>query len=48
MMAHHAPPNFAAYLQTRRYMHTRKIHQQLQIDLVKYIWACFRDNNDEI
>jgi len=39
-ISHGAPPNFSTYLQTRRYMHTRGIHQQLQVDLVKYIWAC--------
>ena len=30
-------PDFAAYLQTRCYMHTRGVHQQFQTDLVKNI-----------
>ncbi|KAG5098333.1 hypothetical protein JHK82_048187 [Glycine max] len=32
------PPNFATYLQTRRIMHSRGIHQQLQANLVEHIW----------
>ncbi|KAG5001364.1 hypothetical protein JHK82_022527 [Glycine max] len=33
-----APPDFTTYLQTRRVMYTRKIHQQFQTDLVEHIW----------
>ena len=31
--------NFSIYLQTRHYMHTREIHQQLQINFVEHIWT---------
>ncbi|KAL5187487.1 hypothetical protein HKD37_05G013152 [Glycine soja] len=40
--------DFVAYLQTRHYMHTRGVHQQLQPDLVEHIWKHFDHNNDEI
>jgi len=43
-----APPDFATYLQTRRVMHTRGIHQQLQLDLMEHIWECYSHNNNEI
>jgi len=29
--------NFATYLQTKHYMHTRRVHHQLQTDLVEHI-----------
>ena len=43
-----ALPDFAIYLQTRRYMHIREVYQQLQTDLVKHIWKRFGHNNNEI
>ncbi|KAG5097941.1 hypothetical protein JHK82_047795 [Glycine max] len=42
------PPDFATYLQRRRVMHTRGIHQQLQVDLMEHIWKCYSHNNNEI
>ena len=47
-VSHGAHSNFVAYLQTRRYMHTRGVHQQLPANLVDHIWEYFNQNNDEI
>ena len=40
--------DFIAFLQIIHYMHIRRNYQQLQADLVKYIWEHFNHNNDEI
>ena len=37
-VSHGIPTNFVIYLQRRRVIHTRRIHQQLQVDLVEHIW----------
>ena len=40
--------DFSTYLHTRRIILTRRIHQQLQADLVKHIWEHYTHNNNEI
>ena len=40
--------DFTIYLQTRFVMHTRRIHQQLQVDFMEHIWERHSHNNNEI
>ncbi|KAG4989517.1 hypothetical protein JHK82_031842 [Glycine max] len=40
--------DFATYLYTRHYMHTKGMYQQLQADLMKHIWARLDHNNYKI